>query len=185
MELIKTNFIAITGGPGGGKSSLLNALNKKGFKNIDETGRAIIKERLSKGLPPRPAPEEFAEQMFQRDYKNYISNLSTNEILFFDRSFLDSAALVRETNLLHFEKIKNTIVTHKFNSNIFITPPWEEIYCNDSERDQTFEEAINTYKSLFKWHELNGYKPIILPKTSVEKRTEFVLNEIKNFGFTV
>lgn len=185
MELIKTNFIAITGGPGGGKSSLLNALSKKGFKNIDETGRAIIKERLSKGLSPRPAPEKFAEQMFQRDYENYIKNLNASEIIFFDRSFLDSASFIQQTNQKYFEKVNDIISIYRFNNNVFITPPWEEIYCNDDERDQTFNEAISTYKSLFKWYQLNGYKPIILPKASVEMRTEFVLNEIKNFGFKI
>lgn len=74
MNLIKNNFIVITGGPGCGKSTLLEALCENGFKYLSETGRFIIKERLSKGLTPRPNLEDFSIQMFQMDHENYINN---------------------------------------------------------------------------------------------------------------
>jgi len=178
MGSIKTNFIVVTGGPGGGKSTLLDALGKKGFKYINETGRTIIKERISKGLSPRPDLEEFAKLMFQRDYENYINHLYTAETLFFDRSFLDSASFIQQTNKIYFEKVNEIIHSLRFNNNIFITPPWEEIYCNDDERDQTFSEAVDTYNSLYNWYELNGYKLIVLPKVPVEMRVKFVLSEL-------
>ena len=176
---MKTNFVVITGGPGGGKSSLLNVLSRKGFKYINETGRAIIKDRINKGLSPRPDLKEFAKLMFQQDYQNYIDNINASEILFFDRSFIDSALFIQQTDKSYFEGIRNTINTYRFNNNVFMTPPWKEIYCNDDERDQTFDEAIDIYEKLKEWYKMNGYQPIILPKVSVERRAEFILSEIK------
>lgn len=44
----------ITGGPGAGKTTLINALQKKGFKIVTEDARRIIKEEIlidGNGLP--------------------------------------------------------------------------------------------------------------------------------------
>ena len=174
---MKNNFITITGGPGGGKSSVLNTLRERGFRHISETGRGIIKERLNQGLPPRPHLEEFAKLMFQKDYQNYVDNLYTSEILFFDRSFLDSALFIQQTDKSYFETVQKILNTHRF-GHVFITPPWKEIYCNDDERDQTFEEAIAICEKLHEWYELNGYQPVVLPKVSVAQRADFILGEI-------
>ena len=179
MELIRNNFIVITGGPGGGKSSLVQALSGKGFGYIHETGRSIIKERISKGLSPRPGVEEFARLMFQRDYENFLNNSVISETLFFDRSFLDSALFIQPTDTAWFQRSKDIIMNYRFNPAVFITPPWEEIYRNDDERDQSFDESVKTYEKLYTWYPLYGYKLIVLPKVSVEKRADFILNRIK------
>ena len=50
VKMTKDNFYIITGGPGGGKTSLLEFVAAKGFVYIPETAREIIRERLSKGL---------------------------------------------------------------------------------------------------------------------------------------
>ena len=130
--MTKDNFVVITGGPGSGKSTILNALSKLGYKVIDETARIIIKERLSKGLSPRPNPEEFAQQIFDIDFKNYISNIDTSQLLFFDRSFLDSAAMIFEANKIETIRVTEILNTYRFSKNAFIAPPWKEIYHNDS-----------------------------------------------------
>lgn len=176
--MIKNNFFVITGGPGAGKSTLLKSLQDKGFRYIDETGRRIIKQRISEGLSPRPTPAEFARQMFEMDHENYMNNVDKEEILFFDRSFLDSAMLLWQADGIYFEKIKNKIAEHRFNNNVFIAPAWKEIYCNDNERDQTFEEAIKTYELLYDWYEKNNYNIIELPKSSVEKRVDIIMDYI-------
>jgi predicted ATPase len=178
MNVIKNNFFVLTGGPGGGKSTLLKALEAKGFPFVVETARLIIQERLRQGLSPRPAPSEFAVQMFEQDHKNFMEHLADIESIFFDRSFLDSAALLFEADKKFFQDIKNILDTHRFNSKVFITPPWQEIYMTDDERDQTFEEALVVYENLYDWYAVNGYTLIPVPKTSVEGRVDFVLHNM-------
>ncbi len=130
-------------------------------------------------MSPRPAPEVFARQMFEIDLEQFINNSDRSEILFFDRSFLDSAFLIQQNDKIYFEKIRSYISTHQFNRKVFLAPPWKEIYTNDSERDQTFEESVNIYESLRKWYLLSGYEPIMLPRLNVEKRMAFIWNELK------
>jgi predicted ATPase len=74
IEMVKKNFYVITGGPGAGKTSVLEYLAAKGYSYVPETARQIIKERLSKGLTPRPDPKTFAEEIFNKDWKNFNSN---------------------------------------------------------------------------------------------------------------
>ena len=179
--IIKENFIVLTGGPGGGKSSVIDVLRQRGFESVDETARLIIKKRLAAGMSPRPSPIDFATEMFELDLDQFRSRIDSSKITFFDRSFLDSAALMYDADLRKYERIAHLLNTNRFNSNIFITPPWEEIYTGDDERDQTFQEAVTTYQKLFDWYRSMGYTLKILPKTSVNARVDFILNEIKLF----
>ena len=177
-SIVKKNFFVLTGGPGGGKSSLLNALRQQGFESVEETARLIIKNRLAAGLTPRPSPIDFATEMFESDLAHFRSRIDVSKIIFFDRSFLDSAALIYDADLRQYERIAHLLDTNRFNPTIFVTPPWEDIYTIDEERDQTFAEAVDTYHKLFDWYTSMGYTPKILPKTSVEERAIFILNEI-------
>ena len=176
--MTKNNFFIITGGPGGGKTSLLESLAGKGFVVVPETARQIIKDRLRKGMPPRPAPHEFAQQIFETDLSNYNSNIKETQIRFFDRSFMDSALMLFQDDQDYYGTIKEHLTTERYNRNVFITPPWKEIYRNDDERDQTFEDAVRIYEQLYQWYDNNGYQLIVLPEEPVETRVKFVLEKV-------
>ncbi len=68
----------------------------------------------------------------------------------------------------------------KYNQKVFVTPPWEEIYCNDSERKQTFDEAALTYNHIVEAYAYSkyGYELIEIPKTDVKNRVEFILQHV-------
>jgi len=180
--MTKNNFFIITGGPGGGKTSLLDSLAGKGFVIVPETARQIIRERLRNGLTPRPDPHEFARQIFETDLVNYTSHMNEMQIRFFDRSFLDSALMLFQDDRNYFESIVDHLITRRYNRKVFIAPPWKEIYRNDSERDQTFEEAVCIYEKLYPWYENNGYQLIVLPNESLETRMKFVLDHVLEEG---
>lgn len=175
----KDNFFVFTGGPGAGKSTLLNALSAHGLPHIDETARGIIKERLERKLSSRPAPAEFARQIFEIDHGKYLKNIAHTDILLFDRSFLDSAWMLKEADDAYFKEIQHVLDVHRFNKKVFIAPAWREIYQNDAERDQTFSEAEQVYKKLSDWYTANDYVVIDLPKVSVAERVKFVMEKIK------
>lgn len=60
-----------------------------------------------------------------------------------------------------------------------MTPPWREIFCEDSERKNSFENAVEEYKRLLEHYDQYGYELVILPKISVCERYQFILDEIK------
>ena len=176
--MTKHNFYVITGGTGGGKTSLLEGLASKGYSYVPETARQIIKERLLKGLPPRPAPRIFAQEIFNKDWTNFTSNSAQSSLLFFDRSFMDSAWQLFNCDTVGYNVIKDTIPTNRYNNKVFITPPWKDIYCNDTERDQSFEESIEVYERLEGWYRAHNYDLVILPKDTIENRVKFILGQV-------
>ncbi|HEY4964809.1 MAG TPA: AAA family ATPase [Puia sp.] len=81
--MVKNNFFIITGGPGGGKTSVLNNLLLQGFSYVEKTARQIIKERLRNGSSPRPEPHVFSNEMFTADFNNYpMTTLPSSNILY-------------------------------------------------------------------------------------------------------
>ena len=177
-KMIKYNFYIITGGPGGGKTSLLESLASKGYNYIPETARQIIKNRLSKGLAPRPDPTAFAQEIFEKDWINFTTNCHQSSLLFFDRSFIDSAGLIARCDTTAYNKIKDQLLQNRYNNKVFITPPWKEIYRTDTERDQSFEEAIEVYEWIGKWYRQHHYDVVIIPKETIENRVKFILTQI-------
>ncbi len=173
----KDNFFVITGGPGGGKTTLLELMQANGIPYVPEVARALISERISLNLPPRPEPFEFALQIFEKDLGNFLRHSDDSSVRFFDRSLVDSAGMLKS----HFRSQKDldhVLNEYRYNSRVFITPPWKEIYCNDNERDQTFEDAVRVYNELFHWYSVNGYELVVLPKDTAEARAEFIMNMI-------
>ncbi len=57
-------------------------------------------------------------------------------------------------------------------------PPWQEIYTTDNERYESFEQSLAIYNHLKKTYSDLNYKIIEVPKGTVNKRTNFILNMI-------
>ena len=65
--------IVLTGGPGAGKSTVLDVLQRQGYTTGEDAARSIIRERKAAGLSPRPVPSEFAKQVLDREIATYRS----------------------------------------------------------------------------------------------------------------
>ncbi len=64
---------------------------------------------------------------------------------------------------------------YRFNSNVFVLPPWAAIYENDAERDQTFAESVRVHASVVAWYGACGYIVHEVPPSPVEQRAKHVL----------
>jgi predicted ATPase len=65
--------------------------------------------------------------------------------------------------------------TYWFHSLVFILPPWEAIYTNDAERDQSFAEAVNVHAKLVQWYRSCGYVLREVPRLPVPRRATHVV----------
>jgi predicted ATPase len=170
--------VVLTGGPGAGKTALLSELGTRGYAIVDESARAIIAERIARGLSARPELPIFAREILRRDVERYRRLAPGPEWIFFDRGVLDAIALLQEVDPLPMEDLQRLLSAHPFHALVFILPPWESIYTNDAERDQTFAEAVHVHGKLQRWYHSCGYRVHEVPRLSVQQRADHVLQTL-------
>ena len=165
---------AVSGGPGAGKTTLLEILRDRGFSCAGDSARALIRQRLHAGLPPRPKPQEFAQGIFLADLDNYQLTPSSQRAVFFDRSIIDALAMLRQAAVKSDQEIRRCVGKYPYNAVAFVLPPWQEIYRTDDERDQTFAESVAVFNSVVSWYAKCGYQTVEVPTGALADRVEFV-----------
>jgi predicted ATPase len=172
-----SHLFIITGGPGAGKTTLIEALRAAGNACSDEAGRQIIKEEVAAGGTALPwiDPRAFAERMLAFDIESYRRLRTQQAPVFFDRGIPDVIGYLNLLGLCAPEPAQKAAGDYRYNTRVFIAPPWREIFSQDSERKQTFEEAERTYQSIAKVYAMLGYELTELPIASVEERVAFVI----------
>lgn len=182
MNTTKNNFFIITGGPGAGKSSVLNELETSGYDTVPEVGRKIIQEQLAIGGSATHSKDRiaFRDLMLEYSIDDYKKSINNDNIIFFDRGIPELSGYSKLISEPCTDAIISAINQYRYNSNVFIFPPWKEIYVNDEERKQDFQEAITTYQYIKEAYIHTGYTLIEVPKFSIASRTEFILSYIKN-----
>jgi predicted ATPase len=130
----------IAGGPGTGKSSLLNALSMSGEVCYPEISRRLIREQQAAGgdrLPWRDL-RGFALECARRMLAD-IEASSRHPRCFFDRGLPDLIGY-----LTHGGQEPPTDwrkESEAYARTVFFAPPWRNIFVQDAERPQTFGEA--------------------------------------------
>ena len=169
----------ITGAPGTGKTAIINELKERGYYCVDENSREIITEQIINGGEILPWKNQIAfENLISSKRAKQYASIPKDEIYFFDRSTIDCIAYLKANNLETSAEILEVIKNCAFNSNVFYTPIWEEIYTNDSERKESIESAITIEKFLLSTYQYFDYTLIEVPKLTIEKRVDFILSKI-------
>ena len=173
--------VVLTGGPGAGKTTLLAQLAVMGFATVEESARAIIAERLARGASGRPDPPAFAREILRRDIEKYLGQPQTSRWVFFDRGVIDALGMLQEVSPLPANEVQAVLSAYPFHS-VFILPPWQAIYANDAERDQSFAEAVNVHAKLVQWYRSCGCILHEVPRLTVLQRAEHVLRVLAESG---
>lgn len=170
----------ITGGPGSGKTSLIEALARAGYAHTVEAGRAIIQDQLAIDGPALPwrDPSAFAELMLSWELRSYRMAEAMAGPVFFDRGVTDLVGYLTLVGQPVPAHVTRAAERFRYNRRVFVAPPWPAIYVQDAERKQTPEEAVRTYEALVAAYSSCGYELVSLPLVSVEARVRFVLDAI-------
>ncbi|WP_461636736.1 AAA family ATPase [Labilibaculum euxinus] len=169
------NRYIITGGPGSGKSTLLNKLSEQGYQCFEEISRIVIQEQHQIGGDKVPWQNlsEFAEICYER-MSYQLTECKSEGKCFFDRGLPDIIAYVRRGGLT--VPLKYFKKSDQYNKTVFLAPPWKEIFINDAERPESFEDAKEISVFLKNTYEELGFTVIELPKYSVAERAQFITN---------
>lgn len=172
-------FVAISGCSGGGKSTLLEELRRRGHAVVEEPGRRIIARELKVGGHALPWDDAiaFAHRAITLSLMDRAAAEQYSGWVFFDRGLVDAAAALQH---LTGEATSELAQTHRYNRHVFLTPPWPEIYRTDPERRHAFTEAEAEYERLRMLYPRLGYETHILPKIGVAARADAVLDALNN-----
>ena len=172
--------IVLIGGPGTGKTTVLNALKDKDFYCFDEVSRAVTLKAQEKGIDQLflTQPLLFSEMLLNGREEQYLkANKREENLIFFDRGIPDVYAYLNyfksEYPDVFIEKSKK----YKYDL-IFHFSPWEEIHTTDNERYETFEESLIIDNFLLKAYKELGYNIINVPFGTIEQRTNFIINSL-------
>lgn len=173
--------IVITGGPGTGKTTLINELELRNFTCIPEISRQITVEARANGIEYLflEDPLLFSKLLLEGRENQYLESLNLNaEIIFFDRGIPDIHAYMNHTDTkfpnIYLKKSEKYKYDH-----VFLLPPWEEIYTTDEERYESFDMAIALYRHLKNAYTELGYNILEIPIGRVDSRVNFILKNLE------
>jgi predicted ATPase len=171
----------ITGGPGSGKTSIIDALSKMGYKTFDEVSRKLIRQQslLEDGAFPWKNTKKFADLALLDMEKQFLQAQHESSLTFFDRGIPDISGYLHFTGIPVSATISDASNLYRYASHVFICPPWPEIYTNDPERPQTSQDAIDLYHYIHTAYKSLGYILTEVPIGTLAERVEFILNTTK------
>ncbi|MDQ0303626.1 AAA family ATPase [Ancylobacter polymorphus] len=171
-------FVVISGCSGGGKSTLLAELARRGFATVEEPGRRIVAEQLRAGGTDLPWVDlaGFARRAVTLAQQDRAAAQDQGGWVFFDRGLVDAAAALAFATG---EPLDAALcAAHRYNGRVFLTPPWPDIFAGDEARRHDFSAAIAEYERLLATYPALGYEVTLLPKRTVEARADFLLGTL-------
>lgn len=172
----------ITGGPGFGKTELIDELRRAGYLCSGEFARELIdyQQKIDGDLLPWKNPKLFQEEILGLR-QNFYESVPDQTIAFADRGIPDQLAFARYKGFGTSKILKESAEKYRYAPQVFVTPPWPGIYINDTIRKETFEEAILIHQAVLEIYSDLNYRIIELPLISVSDRLSFILKTILNF----
>jgi predicted ATPase len=168
-------FVILSGCSGGGKSTLLDELARRGHAVVAEPGRRIVAEQLREGGAALPwvDPVAFLDQVLALARANYDAAPSRDGWVFFDRGVIDAVAGLH--HLIGQPDLPAMARRYRYHRKVFLVPPWPEIHVTDAERRHDMNQATAEYERLVSIYPALGYELQVLPKISVAERADIVL----------
>lgn len=178
---MNTKRIVITGGPGTGKSSIITELLKRGHTCLEEISRQVILDARKNGVDQLflKDPLLFSKLLLKGRKQQYLSALEyQSEMVFIDRGLPDVLAYMDFIGDAYPMDFEETCQNHIYDY-VFILEPWQEIFTQDNERYESFEQAVKIHHHLLETYKKYEYNLLDVPFDSVEKRADHILDVLK------
>ncbi|PIB27900.1 AAA family ATPase [Maribacter sp. 4G9] len=180
--------IVITGAPGTGKTSVIKSLENSGYHCFHEIIRTMTLEAkkyqdpnviLSNPIDFVDDSLSFNQTLLQGRLKHFKeAETVEKELLFYDRGMPDVLAYMDYFGQAYDEAFKDTCKNNKYDQ-VFILPPWEEIYVQDNERLESYPQAVDLHIHLEETYRSLEYDILEVPFGSISERLNFILKRTK------
>ncbi|MEL6574063.1 MAG: AAA family ATPase [Pseudomonadota bacterium] len=170
-------FVLLTGCSSGGKSTLLKALEERGFATVQEPGRRIVADELKGAGKALPWVDmrAFALRAIEVAKSDLEAAQLVDDIVFFDRGLIDAAVALAYSGGPTIQETLGEALAYE--KQVFIVPPWRELFAEEVERRHSFDAAVQEHHRIEQALDALGYMRTELPKVTVQERAEIVLKE--------
>jgi predicted ATPase len=175
-------LVVITGGPGTGKTSLVNGLHAAGYGMSPEAGRTIVMDQLRIGgdLLPWTNPGLFNELVLAWGMRFHADASARGGTVFFDHAIPCTIGFIRARAGVVPPHFHNAVTLFRYDPVVFVAPPWRAIYRRDEARWETFEQAEHIHEAIVEAYREYGYDCVELPRADIATRVEVVLDRIRS-----
>jgi predicted ATPase len=186
-RILESKRVVITGGPGTGKTSVIQHLTDRGFSCVPEIIRSMTEaaklednqnEVATNPLAFVDDPMAFNRKLLEGRTQQYLNAMKQDKnLVFFDRGIPDVLAYMDYFKQEYSKDYIHACDVHRYDMAI-ILPPWREIYSSDSSRLENFQEATEIHEHLLATYTRFQYEPVSIPKGSIAERVSFILDVI-------
>jgi predicted ATPase len=183
-----TTKYVITGGPGTGKSSVLEALHTRGYTTIDEAAMNIKAEQQARkdaGLE-YTLPENDNAGFQRLIYTTQVEReRNAYGITFVDRGIVDNIGYCRRFETPVCDELAMLCKSVQYARVFLLESLPEHLYRNEQARDESHEESALLGRLLEQAYFDHGYTSVRVPffdgatkEESVNKRVEYILEQV-------
>lgn len=173
MALLVPRHAVLTGAPGAGKTTLLDAAAAAGMATSPEVARALLQS--PGGMELRASdPLGFAEAMAEAHAREYERFADHPGPVLFDRGFPDVVGFLDVSGLAISPAIDRACRELRYHGPILRAPAWADIYAQDDERIQDWEQAVASDEAVTAAWQRYGYAVSKLPLADVAARLAFL-----------
>ncbi len=177
---MNTKRIVITGGPGTGKSSIINELIKRDFTCFEEVSRQVTLDARKDGIEQLflTKPLLFSERLLEARIQQFKDAQSIeSNVVFLDRGLPDVLAYMDYAESIYPKYFVEVCEAHRYDK-IFVLSPWQEIFVSDNERYENFDQAVEIHHALLNTYQNFDYELLDVPFDTVPKRADFILDAL-------
>ena len=173
---MRTRRVVITGGPGTGKTSIINELLKRNYACLEEISRQVTLEAKQQGIDQLflTDPLLFSDKLLEGRTKQFFDAGENGGLVFLDRGIPDILAYLDFAGQTYPDHYDRACRAHVYD-HVFVLSPWLEIYRQDNERYESFEEAAEIHDQLLETYLKYDYRLHDVPFGNVKERTDFIL----------
>ena len=173
MSLLGPRHAVLTGAPGAGKTTLLGAAAAVGIATSPEVARVLLQQ--PGGMALREAdPLGFAEAMLEAHVREFERHQGQPGPVLFDRGFPVVVGFLDVSGLPVPGSVDAACRRLRYTGPILRAPAWADIYQQDAERIQDWQQAVASDEAVTSAWRRYGYEVIDLPLVGVMERLGFL-----------
>lgn len=173
----------LTGGPGVGKSTIINMLQENGYYTRPEVWTTLYEEAKEQGRAVEFSAEsssaEFRQTLMYLQL-SYEESLPKNTFAFLDRSAVDVVAFGKLYNISMPKSITDVLHYNRYDLVFFLEPLPADFFNKSEELNCNYQTSLNIHRHLQEFYENTdpAYSLIHVPFADPQTRTALILKSV-------